>query len=148
LLEVGRLEREAGNAARATYAFERFLDQNAERVSVGQRLAATRQLQAASAETARLNLQTNVQGAAVELEQSRGVATSSGFVVNVLLDAGERRISLSKPGYETQSLVLTLDPGEVRFLRVDLDKAAAGRSETGSSKPRWTLAARGPATQG
>jgi len=66
------------------------------------------------------------------------VATSSGFVVSVLLDAGERRLSLSKPGYETRSLVLALEPGEVRALRVDLDKATSGRSETGSIKPRWS----------
>jgi flagellar motor switch protein FliM len=47
------------------------------------------------------------------------------------------------------SAVLALEPGEVRTLRVDLDKPAAGRSETGSSKPRWTrlegaVAANGP----
>lgn len=139
LLEVGRLEREVGNAARATYAFEQFLANGAERVPEARRLLALRQLQAAGAGTARLNLQTNVLGAAVELEPERGVAQSSGFSMGILLDAGERRLSLSKPGYETQSLVLTLEPGEVRTLRVDLDKAAAGRSETGSSKPRWTL---------
>jgi hypothetical protein len=139
LLEVGRLEREVGNAARATYAFEQFLANGVERVPEARRLLALRQLQAAGAGTARVNLQTNVLGASVELEPERGVATSSGFAIGILLDAGERRLNLSKPGYETQSLVLTLEPGEVRTLRVDLDKAAGGRSETGSSKPRWTL---------
>ena len=74
----------------------------------------------------------------VELEPQRGVAVSSGFVVDVLVDAGERRLSFSKPGFETRTLVISLAPGEVRTLRVDLDKPAAGRSETGSTKPRWT----------
>jgi hypothetical protein len=138
LLEVGRLERELGNAARATFAFEQFLSVGAERVPEPRRLLALRQLQAAATGTARLNVQTNVLGASIELEAERGVATASGFAIGVLLDAGERRFSLSKPGYETRSLVLTLEPGEVRALRVDLDKAAGGRSETGSSKPRWT----------
>jgi hypothetical protein len=140
LLEVARLEREVGNAARATHAFELFLSQGSNRVSEQRKLFASRQLQAAAASTARLNLQTNVLGASVELEAERGVATSSGFVVGVLLDAGERRLSLSKPGYETQTLVLTLEPGETRTLRVDLDKAVGGRSESGSTKPRWTVA--------
>lgn len=138
LLEVARLERDVGNLARATHALEGFLAQGADRVSQGQRQLAVRQLQAAAASTARLNLQTNVLGASVELEPQRGVATGAGFAINVVLDAGERRLSLSKPGYETQTLVLTLEPGETRALRVDLDKAAAGRSETGRTKPRWT----------
>jgi hypothetical protein len=138
LLEVARLEREVGNAARATHAFEVFLERAGDRVSEPRRVFAARQLQAAAVNTARLNLQTNVVDAVVELEPQRGVATGSGFVVSVLLDAGERRLSLSKPGYDTQSLVLSLEPGEVRALRVDLDKAAASRSESSSNKPRFS----------
>jgi hypothetical protein len=148
LLEVGRLEREVGNSARATHAFELFLERGADRVPEQRKIFALRQLQAAAVSTARLNVQTNVLGAAVELEPQRGVATSSGFAVSVLLDAGERRLSLSKPGYETQSLVLTLEPGEVRTLRVDLDKAASGRSETGSVKPRWARLSPGSGSKG
>ncbi len=139
LLEVARLEREVGHAARATHAFELFMAQGEGRVSAQRRVFAARQLQAAAASTARVKLQTNVLGASVELEPERGVATGTGFVVNVLVDAGERRLSLSKPGFETRTIVLLLEPGEVRALRVDLDKPAAGRSETGSSKPRWSL---------
>lgn len=146
LLELGRLEREVGNLALATHAFEEFLASGAERVPEPRRLLALRQLQSAAAGTARLNLQTNVLGASVELEPERGVAVASGFAIGVLLDAGERRLSFSKPGYETRSLVLTLEPGEVRTLRVDLEKAAGGRSEqSGSSKPRWTLLNAAPA---
>jgi hypothetical protein len=144
LLELGRLEREVGNWARATHAFEEFFASEPARVPEARRLVALRQLQAAASSTARLNLQTNVLGASVELEAERGVATSSGFAISLLLDAGERRFSLSKPGYETRSLVVELEPGEVRHLRVDLDKAAGGRSETGSGKPRWTLRNAGP----
>jgi hypothetical protein len=141
LLEVGRLEREVGNLARATHAFEQFLASGAEdRVPEARRVVALRQLQAAAAGTARLNVQTNVLGASVELEPERGVAMASGFSITALLDAGERRFSLSKPGYETRSLALTLEPGEVRTLRVDLEKAAGDRSEKSrSGKPRWTL---------
>ncbi|RYZ03686.1 MAG: hypothetical protein EOO73_26885 [Myxococcales bacterium] len=138
LLEIGRLEREVGNLARATYAFEQFLASDAERVPEPRRVLALRQLQGAAAGIARMNVQTNVLGASVELEPERGVASASGFAISVLLDAGERRFSLSKPGYETRALVLTVEPGEVRTLRVDLEKAAGGRSETGSNKPRWT----------
>jgi hypothetical protein len=139
LLDVARLERQVGNAARATHAFEQFLAHAGNRVPEARKLLARRQLQAAAAGTARLAVQTNVVGASVELEPEHGVALSSGFVVSVLLDAGERRISFSKPGYETRALQLTLEPGESRALRVDLDKADGGRSETGSNKPRWTL---------
>jgi len=139
LLEVARLEREIGHAARATHAFELFLAQGEGRVTEQRRQFAARQMQAAATNTARLTVQTNVVDASVELEPERGVVTGSGFLVNVLVDAGERRLAFSKPGFETRSLLLTLEPGEVRTLRVDLDKPAAGRSETGSSKPRWTL---------
>jgi hypothetical protein len=137
LLEVARLENEVGSPARAAHAFEVFLEQGAERLPQ-QRQLAIRQLRALSAHTARVNMQTNVHGAEVELEAERGVAKSSGFVVTLLLDIGERRISLSKPGYETQTVSLDLQPGEVRTLRVDLDKAARGRSQATPAKPRWS----------
>jgi hypothetical protein len=148
LLEVARLEREIGHAARATHAFELFMAQGEGRVSAQRRVFAARQLQAAAASTARLKVQTNVLGASVELEPERGVATGTGFVVNVLVDAGERRLSFSKPGFETRTVVLMLEPGEERQLRIDLDKAVAGRSETGSSKPRWSLLARASGSEG
>jgi len=140
LLEVARLERDLGHAARATHALELFLDRGVGRVSEQRMGLAARQWQAAAASTARLTVHTNVLGASLELElePEHGVALGSGFLVNVLLDAGERRLSLSKPGFETRTLLLTLEPGEVRALRIDLEKPAGGRSETGSSKPRWT----------
>lgn len=136
LLEVARLENEVGSPARAAHALEVFLERGAERLPQ-QRQLARRQLQALNAHTARVNVQTNVQGAEVEIEAERGVAKGSGFVVGLLLDVGERRISLSKPGYETQTVSLNLEAGEVRTLRVDLDKAARGRSQSSSVKPRW-----------
>jgi tetratricopeptide (TPR) repeat protein len=148
LLEIGRLERDEGNFARATYAFERLLENGEDRVTAQRLQLATRQLQAAAARTARINVQTNVVGAAVEIEPARGVATGAGFVVKLLLDAGERRLSFGKPGYETRSLVVTLEPGEVRTLRVDLDKAVGGRSERGSTQPRWTRLERDVAATG
>jgi hypothetical protein len=82
-------------------------------------------------------LQANVQGAEIELERQRGAVSASGFVVSLLLDAGERRIALSKPGYETRTLTLQLEPGDAKTVRVDLDKAAGGRSETKPGKLRW-----------
>lgn len=139
LYELGRLEQELGHGARATHAFEQFLRLGAERAPLAHRQLAERQLKAASAVTARFSVQTNVVGAEVELEPERGVASNEGFVVTVLLDAGERRLSFSKPGYETRTVVLQVEPGEQRALRVDLEKAAGGRSETGYGKPRWTL---------
>jgi hypothetical protein len=133
---VARLENDVGRRARAAYAFEVFLEQGAERMPK-QRQLALRQLQMLSTHTARVNMQTNVHGAEVELEAERGVARTNGFVVSLLLDVGERRVSLSKPGYETQTVSLNLEPGEVRTLRVDLDKAARGRSQAAPARPRW-----------
>jgi hypothetical protein len=139
LYELGRLEQELGHLARATHAFEQFLKLGAARVPEPRRQVAERQLKMSAASTARLSVQTNVLGAAVELEPERGVASGDGFIVSVLVDAGERRLSFSKPGYETRTLVLDVEPGEQRSLRVDLDKAVGSRSETGVVKPRWTL---------
>jgi hypothetical protein len=139
LLEIGRLERQLGNPARAAHAFEQFLERGSERASPERVQLTRRQLRDSSATTARLNLQTNVHGATVELEPQRGVATPAGFAVDVLLDAGERTLLVSKPGYESQTVQLSLIPGEVRSLRVDLEKAA-GRSEAWPAKPRLALA--------
>ena len=137
LLDIGRLERQLGNQARAAHAFEEFLERGSERVAPERVLLTRRQLRDAMVGVARLNLQTNVQGATVELvEAERGVATSSGFAVNVLVDAGERSLIVSKAGYDSRALVIQVGPGEVRSLRVDLEKAA-GRSETSPNKPRW-----------
>jgi hypothetical protein len=138
LLEIGRLERQLGNSARAAHAFEQFLVRGSDRASPERVQLTRRQLRDSSATTARLSLQTNVHGATVELEPQRGVATRSGFAVDVLLDAGDRTLLVSKPGYESRTLQLSLIPGEVRSLRVDLEKAA-GRSETSPAKPRLAL---------
>lgn len=135
LLEVARLEEQVGSPARAAHALEVFLERGAERLPQARALAA-KQLKGLSANTARVNLQTNVQGAQAELEAERGVARSAGFVVTLLLDIGERRVSLSKPGYETQTVSLNLEAGEIRSLRVDLDKAARGRTTVVPVKPR------------
>jgi hypothetical protein len=139
LLEVARLENEVGSPARAAHALEVFLDRPSARTPAPQRQLALNRLKALSSQTARVTVQTNVQGAEAELEADRGVARSDGFVVSLLLDVGERRINLSKPGYETQTVSLTLEPGEVRTMRVDLDKAAKGRSQNAPAKPRWAL---------
>lgn len=138
LLEIGRLERRLGNSARAAHAFEQFLERGSDRASPERVQLTRRQLRDSSATTARLSLQTNVHGATVELEPQRGVATPSGFAVDVLLDAGERTLLVSKSGYDSRTLQLNLIPGEVRSLRVDLEKAA-GRSEASPAKPRLAL---------
>lgn len=146
LLEVGRLEDQVGSPARAAHALETFLDRGALRMPE-QVHAARQRLKFLGRRTARVNLQTNVQGAEIEIEAERGVAKSSGFVVSLLLDVGERRINLSKPGYETQTVTLSLEPGEVRAMRVDLDKAARGRSQATPTKPRWALLDRDAASE-
>lgn len=138
LLEIGRLERQLGNQARAAHAFEQFLERGSERVSPERVQLTRRQLSESASSTARLNLQTNVQGASVELEPQRGVASPAGFVFDLLLDAGERSLTLSKAGYETKAVQVTLSPGDVRTLRVDLEKAA-GRSAASPGKPRLAL---------
>src|SRR5258705_12484852 len=68
LLEVARLEREVGNAARATHAFELFLTQGDGRVSEQRKQFAARQMQVGAAGTSHLNLQTNVFGASIDLQ--------------------------------------------------------------------------------
>lgn len=138
LLEIGRLERQLGHPARAAHAFEEFLERGSDRASPERVQLTRRQLRDSSVSTARVLLQTNVHGALVELEANRGVATPAGFAVNVLVDAGERTLTLSKPGFETRTVQLNLIAGEVRSLRVDLEKAA-GRSEAAPAKRRLAL---------
>lgn len=137
LLEVARLESDAGNFARAAHALEQFLQRGTARVTPERTRWAAQELRITAASTARLLLETNVPGASVDLERGRGVASGSGFVVTLLLDAGERKLVLSKPGYEAQAFAVSLAPGEARSLRVHLEKAAGGQSNTFSNKPRW-----------
>jgi hypothetical protein len=138
LLEVARLERQAGNLARASHALERFLAHGSARVSPERLRAATRQLHETAATTARVTLETNVFGTQVDIEPGRGVATPAGFSVSLLLDSGERKLVLSKPGYEARALAINLIPGEVRSVRMHLEKAAGGQSKATSEKPRWS----------
>lgn len=132
LYEVGELQRSQGQHAQAADAYTAFL--RSEHVPVGRVTAARRALAAVSIHTAELQLETNVQGATVAPD--RGVVRGYGYVVELLLDAGERQISLSKPGYETRTLTLALAPGESRRMRVDLEKADRGSSEHGGARVR------------
>jgi hypothetical protein len=136
LLEVARLEREAGNSARAVHALEQFLERGAGRPASVRQKWAFDQLRVLAANIARLTLETNVQDATVELERDRGVVSSTGFIANVLLDAGERNLVLTKPGYETHVLAVSLVPGEVQTLRVHLEKAVGGQSAL-PDRARW-----------
>jgi len=134
---VARLEYEVGNAARATHAFESFLAQCAARARAPQ-FAAARQLQTAAASTARLPCKPTCLrrlGSSSSPARCRGANASS---VSAVLDAGERRISFSKPGYETRTLQLKLDPGEPAPAASTSTKADGGRSENRFRKPRWS----------
>jgi hypothetical protein len=137
LLEVARLEREAGNLARASHALEQFLAHGSERVSPERVRAATKQLSVTAASTARVTIETNVPGTQVDVEPGRGVATPAGFSVSLLLDVGERKLVVSKPGYEAKALAINLIPGEVRSVRMHLEKAA-GQSKAASERLRWS----------
>lgn len=138
LLEVARLEHQAGNLARASHALEQFLALGSARVRPERLRAVTQQLRVAAAATARVTLETNVLGTHVDIESGRGVATASGFTVSLLLDSGERKLVLSKPGYEAQALAINLIPGEVRSVRMHLEKAAGSQSNAASENPRWS----------
>ena len=138
LLEVARLERQAGNLARASHALEQFLVHGRARVSPERLRAATRELAVTAATTARVTLETNVLGTQVDIEPGRGVEAASGFTVSLLLDSGERKLVLSKPGYEAQALAINLIPGEIRRVRVHLEKAAGGQSRAASERLRWS----------
>jgi hypothetical protein len=138
LLEVARLEHQAGNLARASHALEQFLAHGSERVTPERLRAATQELAVTAATTARVILETNVPGTQVDIESGRGVATASGFTVSLLLDSGERNLVLSKPGYEAQALAINLIPGEVRSVRMHLEKAAGGQSKAASEELRWS----------
>jgi len=145
LLEVARLERAAGNWARATHALEQFLEPGTGRRTSVRTQWASEQLRVLTASTARLTLETNVQDATVELERDRGVVSSAGYVASVLLDAGERSLVLTKPGYETHALAVHLLPGETRTLRVHLEKAVGGQSAL-PDRPRWAALRASPDT--
>jgi hypothetical protein len=138
LLEVARLERQAGSMARASHALEQFLARGSERVSAERVRAVTEELRVMAASTARLTLETNVTGTHGDIEPGRGVATAAGFGVKLLLDSGERKLVLSKPGYEAQALAVNLLPGEARSVRVYLEKASGGQSNAASDTLRWS----------
>jgi hypothetical protein len=138
LLEVARLERQSGNPARASHALEQFLTRHTGRVSPERLRAATQDFAQTAARTARVTLETNVPGTRVDLEPGRGIATTAGFSVILRLDSGERKLVLSKPGYEAKALAIDLIPGEVRSVRMHLEKAAGNQSNAASENPRWS----------
>ncbi len=136
LFDIAQLEQELGRNALAADALGGYLRELGPALPEARRAATQRQLDALSARTGTLLLQTNVQGATIELDDA--VVNARGFGASISVDAGKRRVSLSKPGYETKTLWLELAPGETQELRVDLDKATAGRSDATAKKPRWT----------
>ena len=113
---------QVGNHAQALRYFERYLAEGGEQVPAKRRAEVTKEIAFLKARTAQLDIEVNVQGAEVTVDDvPLGV---SPFSEPVLVNAGKRVIAVTKPGHVAARKVLTLAGGDQLKISFELPEVA------------------------
>jgi tetratricopeptide (TPR) repeat protein len=126
LYNIGQVRIQLHNYARATKALKAYLQQGGDKVDAERKKSVQDDLEMLATRTATFALTSNEDGADVAVD-GEAVGTTP-LAEPLLLDTGEHRIALSKAGFVTREISVTLASRDSQSLQVDLQKeqAAAG----------------------
>jgi tetratricopeptide (TPR) repeat protein len=118
LYNIGQVSIQLGRYARATKALEKYLEQGGDQIADDRKKAVEADLEMLRGRTAFLSVQTNVDGADVSLDDTLVGVTP--LKEPILVDAGEHRLILRKPGYLTRPTQVALAGGETANVEITL----------------------------
>jgi tetratricopeptide (TPR) repeat protein len=119
LYNLGQLRLKLRHYARARRALERYLEQAGADLPAERRESVGADLEVLRSRTATLHVTANVEGAEVVVDDT--VVGHTPLSAAVLLDAGEHRIAVRKPGYATRRARVLLGGAESKALEVSLE---------------------------
>lgn len=128
LYNIGQVSIQLGRYARATRALSRYLAEGGEKLDPERVSAVQADLEMLKGRTAYLTITTNLEGAQIFLDDRLvGVAPLKDAI---LVDAGEHRVNVRKPGFNSTPTQVTLAGGEKVSVDVALTAEPQRKPET------------------
>jgi hypothetical protein len=118
LFNIGQVSLQLGRYARAALALQQYLQAGGTNVAAARAKSVRDDLQMLEGRTAHLQVDSNVQDAEIMLDDVRLAKTP--VLEPILVDAGEHRLTVQKPGYVTRTERLVLAGRDESRLRIDL----------------------------
>ena len=120
LYNIGQVRIQLAQYSRAKKALEQYLAEGGEQIAAERKASVQADLEMLASRTATLEIKTNVDAAEVVINDS--IVGHSPLKEPVLLDVGEHRITLRKPGYSSRFSQITLAGRDAQSLQLDLEK--------------------------
>ena len=143
LYNIGQVRIQLGNYAKAIGALTDYLKHGGDKVSEERKKAVEADLEMLAARTGRLRIVANVPGADILVDDL--VVGQSPMSGEVLLDAGEHKITARKRGYDARAQQVTLAGADSRQIEIKLEKLPEGTEKVivvkEESDPTWMIAA-------
>lgn len=121
LYNIAQVNLQLGRYAAARRALERYLEQAGDALPAARAKSVKRDLEMIAGRTAHLRVESNVEGA--ELLVDDAVVGTVPLSEPLLVDAGEHRVELRKPGYIPRGQYVKLASGDTNTLTLELEEA-------------------------
>ncbi len=118
LYNIGQVSIQLARYARASQALEQYLKNGGAKIPSARASSVHNDLKMLEGRTAHLMVNSNVEGAEILLDES--ILSKTPVNEPLLVDAGEHRITLQKPGYVTRTEPLVLAGRDESTLQIDL----------------------------
>jgi hypothetical protein len=118
LYNIGQVSIQLGRYAKASQALEHYLNDGGAKIPAARAASVRNDLKMLEGRTAHLRVHSNVEGADILLDDS--LLSKTPVTEPLLVDAGEHRITLQKPGYVTRSQPLVLAGRDESTVEADL----------------------------
>lgn len=120
LYNIGQVRLQLAHYARAKRALTQYLAEGGDEIPEDRKKAVQADLEMLAGRTGTVALKINVPDAEVSIDDV--IVGKSPFAEPLLLDAGEHRISVRKPGYQTKTSQFTLVGGDTMESPIALEK--------------------------
>jgi tetratricopeptide (TPR) repeat protein len=120
LYNIGQVRIQLHNYARATKALEAYLKEGGDKIDAERKKSVNEDLAMLATRTALLTVETNEEGADVTVDGDP--VGKSPLPEPLLLDTGDHRIGVSKPGFIARENLVTLASRDNLSTRVDIQK--------------------------
>ncbi len=139
LYNIGQVQQQLGQYAKALTTLERYLEVGGEKVPADRAAAVGRDISTLRARTAKVTVRVTEPGAEITLDGA--LLGTSPLPPGRLIDAGEHRLSVSKPGFRTETRSLVLAGGDSATseftLRKEQGAAVVAARPSPSNTPAW-----------
>lgn len=118
LYNIGQVNQQLGNYTNALLALEQYLRDGGGELGEERKVEATASIQVLRTRVAHIRILSNVAAPEVLVDGFPVQAKDSN--ADIVLDPGDHRVDLRKPGYQNGGTVISLAAGDVNKVRVDL----------------------------